>query len=115
MIQSISHIARLFLLVCLLATQWTSVVGRDAVLDNQSIQKESSNEQEESIPTFEEWFISSLAPSHQFHFDEVTFDWPVLSWGLVPAGKQLFILPQGNYSRVFFSKIFERLIAINAP
>lgn len=115
MIQSVTHIARLFLLVCLLATQWTSVVGRDAVLENQSIQKESSSEQEESIPTFEEWFVSSLVPSHQFHFDEVTFDWPELSWGIVLSIKQPTTLPQGNYSHVYFAKIFERLIAINAP
>lgn len=115
MIQSVTHIARLILLVCLFATQWTSVVGHDMILEKQAVEHSAPSDESDSIPTVDEWFVSSLAPSHQFHFDEVVFDWPVVSWGIVSLLHWPTTVPQGNYSQVFFSKIFERLIAINAP
>jgi|GEM_PF-4908271 len=115
MFKQFVHITRVLLLVCLLVAQWSMVSGPVGSPFSIPADQQQTQEQEEESPTLQEWFVTNLAPSHQFHFDEVTFDWPILSWGVVTTALRPAAVPQGNYSRVFFSKIFERLIAINAP
>lgn len=115
MLQRLVHITRLLLLVCLLVAQWSMASGSVERHPKAAPETEQTSNQEKESPTIQEWFVTSLAPSHQFHFDEVVFDWPLLTWGVVYTAFRPAAAPQGNYSRVFFSKIFERLIAINAP
>lgn len=115
MIKQFVHITRFLMLVCLLVAQSAMVSGHSSSSTHLPQDTHQTNDSEEEAPTLQEWFVTSLAPSHQFHFDEVSFDWPVLSWGFLPIIFRPTAAPQGNYSRVVFLKIFERLIAINAP
>lgn len=115
MYKQFTHITRLLLLICLLVAQWSMTCGPQERLFSHAADTHQTSDQEEESPTVQEWFVTNIAPSQQFHFDEVHFDWPTLTWRVAIRELRPSASPQGNYSLGFFAKIFERLIAINAP
>lgn len=82
----------------------------------QTTEKKATDSSDKDNTTVSELSIQSLAPSHAFSFDNQIFTLPtqqIATW----LFSVISYLPSEStgYISSYFSNIFERLIAINAP
>lgn len=115
----ITRVTQLLLLVVVLVAN--SMANHALSYDVPSSQKQTTEKQatdssDKDNTTVSELSIQSLAPSHAFSFDSQVFILPtqqIATWFF----SVISYLPSQStgYISAYFSNIFERLIAINAP
>ncbi|MFN3784721.1 MAG: hypothetical protein ACK4R6_12455 [Spirosomataceae bacterium] len=115
----ITRITQLLLLVVVLVAN--SLVNHGFSYDmppcqEQTTEKQAANSSDDESTTVSELSIQSLAPSHAFSFATQVFILPtqqIATWYF----SVISYLPSqsSGYISAYFSNIFERLIAINAP